>query len=117
MLNSISINPLRGTFRYIESFKTKRYIFQRISQFYSHTLVANGFFILEFLITIILPFYLQIFPPQETSKISELLYTDIVYTILLDAIAAFYDIKCVKDLFKVDEKLQQYSNNKLRYQQ
>ena len=47
------------------------------------------------------------FPPQATPKLFELLYTDIVYTINLDAIPDSYDIKYIKELLKLDEQYQQ----------
>ena len=52
-------------------------------------------------------FYLPIFPPQATPKLSEILYTDIAYTVNLDAIPASYDIKYIKDLLRLDEQYQQ----------
>ena len=49
-------------------------------------------------------FYLTIFPPQATSKLSETLYTEIVYTVNLDAIPASYDTKYIKELLRLDEQ-------------
>ena len=54
-------------------------------------------------------FYLTIFPPQATPKIFELLYTDIVYTVNLDAILASCDIKHIKHIPKLDEQQQQFT--------
>ena len=51
--------------------------------------------------------YLPIFPPQATPKLSEILYTDIVYTVNLDAILASYDTKFFKELLRLDEQYQQ----------
>ena len=58
-------------------------------------------------------FYLSIFPPQATSKLSELLYTNIVYTINLEAIAASYDIKYIKEHLRLDERYQQLAKQQL----
>ena len=40
-------------------------------------------------------------------KLSEILYTDIVYTVNLDAIPASYHIKYSKELLRLDEQYQQ----------
>ena len=47
-----------------------------------------GFYIRDFNNEHIALFYLPIFPSQATPKLSEVLYTDIVYTVNLDAIPA-----------------------------
>ena len=52
-------------------------------------------------------FYLPIFPPQATPKLSEILFTDIVYTVNLDAIPASFDTKYFKELLRLDEQYQQ----------
>ena len=54
-------------------------------------------------------FYLTIFPPQATTKICDFLYTDIVYTVNLDAILASCDIKYIKHIPKLDEQQQQFT--------
>ena len=53
------------------------------------------------------------FPLQATPKLSEFLYTDIVYNINLDAIPASYDIKFIKEPFKLNEQYQQLANRQL----
>ena len=58
-------------------------------------------------------FYIPIFPPQATPKISELLYTDILYTTNLDAISAAYNIKHFKQLLKLREHYQQLAKQQL----
>ena len=60
---------------------------------YSHTCCEWVFYIRNFNSEPTALFYLPIFPPQATPKLFELFYTDIVYTINLDAIPASYDIK------------------------
>ena len=64
--------------------------------FYIHTLVVNGSYIRDFNNEHIALFHLPIFPPQATPQLSEFLYTDIVYTVNLDAIPASYDINYIK---------------------
>ena len=56
-------------------------------------------------------FCLPIFPPKVTPKLSELLYTDNVYTTNLDAIPASYDSKLIKELLMLDEQHQLLKNN------
>ena len=51
-------------------------------------------------------FYLHIFPPQAKPKLSDILYTDILYTINLDVIPASYDMKFIKELLRLDEQYQ-----------
>ena len=46
------------------------------------------------------------FPPQASPKILELLYSDLKYTINLEAIPASYDIKYIRDLLKLREQQQ-----------
>ena len=52
-------------------------------------------------------FFLPIFSPQATPKLSKLLYTDIAYTINLDADPASYYIIYIKELLRLDEQYQQ----------
>ena len=75
--------PYADTFRYIQNFKTKQIRFKVI--FYN----------------------LDHIPPQATPKLSEVFYTDILYTVNLDAIPASYDIKYIKELLRLDEQYQQ----------
>ena len=68
----------------------------------------NGFFYIRDLNNEhIALFYLPMFLPQATTKLSEILYTDIVYTVNLDVIPASYDIKYIKELLRLDEQNQQ----------
>ena len=98
------------TFRYTQNFKPRqvRLSFTTLITFYVHKLVVNGFFYFrDFNNENIALFYLPIFPPQATPKLSEILYTDIVYTVNLDAIPASYDIKYIKELLRLDKQYQQ----------
>ena len=52
-------------------------------------------------------FYLPVFPPQATPILSEIFYTDIVYSVNLDAIPASSDIKYIKEFLRLDEQHQQ----------
>ena len=52
-------------------------------------------------------------PPQTTTKLSELLYTDIVYTINLDPIPASYDIKHISELLRSHEHNQKLAKPQL----
>ena len=81
------------TFRYIQNFKLRQVGFQDIVYnlnhiLYSHTCCEWVYYIRDFNSEHIALFYLPIFPPQATPKLSEILYTDIVYTVNLDAIPA-----------------------------
>ena len=104
--------PYADTFRYIQNFKPKQIRFQDIFYnldhiLYSHTCCEWVFYIGDFHNDHLALFYLPIFPPQATPKLSEILYTDIVYTVNLDAIPASYDIKYIKELLRLDEQYQQ----------
>ena len=96
------------TFRYIRIFKPKEIRFQDIFYnldhiLYSHT-CCELFYITDFNYEHIVLFHLPIFPHQATPKLSELLYTDIVYTINYDAFPASYDIKYIKEVLRLDEQ-------------
>ena len=102
-------SPYDDTFRYIQSFKRKQIRFQDIFNNldlipYSHTFCEWVFYIRDFNNKGIGLFYLPIFPPQSTPKISALPYNDIVYTLKLEASPASYDIKYTKELLKLDEQ-------------
>ena len=104
--------PYLDTFRYIQKFKPKQVHFQNIFYnldhiLYSHTCSEWVFYIRDFNNEPIALFCLPIFPPQATPKLSEILYTDIVYTVNLDAIPASYDIKYIKELLSLYEQCQQ----------
>ena len=104
--------PYADTFRYIQNFKPKEKRFQDIfcnldHILYSHTCCEWVFYIRDFNNEHVALFYLPIFPQQATPKLSQALYTDIVYTINLDDIPASYDIKFIKELLRLDEKYQQ----------
>ena len=73
--------------------------------------MVGFFYIRDFNNEHIALFYLPMFPPQATPKLFELLYTDIVYTINLDAIPDSYDVKYIKELLKLDEQYQQLPNS------
>ena len=104
--------PYADTFRYIQIFKPRQVrfqdIFYNLDQFlYSHTCCEWVFYIRHFNNKHIALLYLPIFPPQATPKLSKVLYTDIVYTVNVDAIPASYDIKDIKELLRLDEQYQQ----------
>ena len=106
------------TFRYIPNFKTKQIRFEDF--FYnldcilcSHICCERIFYIRDFKNEHIALFYLSMFPPQVTSKLSELLYTDNVYSINIDAIPASYDIKYIKELIRLDEQNRQLAKQQL----
>ena len=104
--------PYVDAFRYIEIFKPKQTPFQDTFYIldhilYSHTCCGWIFYIRDINNEHIALFYLPIFPPQATPKLFEILYTDIVYAVNLDAIPASYDIKQIKDLLRLDEQHQQ----------
>ena len=85
-------------FRYIQNFKPRQVRFKDIFYnldhiLYSHTCCEWVFYIRDFNNEHIALFYLPFFPPQAAPKLAECLYTDIVYTVNLDAIPASYDIK------------------------
>ena len=99
--------PCESTFRYIQNFKPKQVRFQDI--FYNLDQILDSptccewvFYILDFNNENIPLFYLSIFPPQATPKHYENIYTDIVYTVNIDAIPASYDIKYIKKTPQVD---------------
>ena len=73
---------------------------------YSHTCCEWVFYIRNSNNDHIDLFCLPLFPPQATPKLSELLYTDIVYTVNLDAIPASYDIKYIKKRSRLYEQYQ-----------
>ena len=103
--------PYADTFRYIQNFKPRQVRFQVFfnnldHNLYSHIYCEWGFF-RDFNNKHNAFFYLPIFPPQATPKLSGILYTDIVYTVNLDAIPASYDIKNIKKLLRLDEQFQQ----------
>ena len=66
-----------------------------------------GFYVRDIYNEHIALFYLPVFPPQASPKLSEILYTDIVYTVNLDAIPASYEMKHIKELLRLDEQYQQ----------
>ena len=104
--------PYADTFRYIQNFKPKQIRFQDIFYnldhiLYSHTCCEWVFYVRNFKNDHLALFYLPIFPPQATPKLSEILYNDIAYTVNLDAIPASYDIKYIKELLSLDEQYQQ----------
>ena len=104
--------PYADTFRFIQNFKPRQVWFQDIFYnldhiLYSHTCCEWVFYIRDFNNEHFALFYLIIFPPQATPQFSEILYTDIVYTVNLDAIRASYDIKCFKELRRLEEQYQQ----------
>ena len=109
--------PYADTFRYIQNFKPKQIRFQ--NTFYNLDHISFSycfewvFYIRGFNNEHIALFYLPIFSPQATPRLSELLYTDLVYTINLDAIPASYDIKYIKELLMLDEQYQQLAKQKL----
>ena len=101
------ITPYADTFRYIQNFKPRQVRFQDIFYnldriLYSHTCCEWVFYIRDFNNEHIALFYLPIFPPQATTKLSEIPYTDTVYNVNLDAIPASYDIKHIKELLRLD---------------
>ena len=107
-----SRTPNSGTVRYIQKFKTNRYVLKTFFCNLDHILSSHAccdcvFYIGDFNNEYTALFYLPIFPAQATPKISELLFWDIVYTINLDAIPATFDIKFIKVLLKLDEQYQQ----------
>ena len=81
------------TFRYIQNFKPRQVRFQDIFYnqdqiLYSHTCSEWVFYIRNFNNEHIALFYLPIFPPQATLKLSEIQYTDIIFSVNFDAIPA-----------------------------
>ena len=74
---------------------------------YSQTCCEWVFYIKDFSNDHIAIFYLPTFPTQARPKLSEILYTDIVYTVNIDAIPASYDIKYIIELLRLDEQYQQ----------
>ena len=50
--------------------------------------------------------YLATYPPQAKQKFSDLLYTDLVYTLNLDDVLASYEINNPKDTLMLDQQLQ-----------
>ena len=104
--------PNADTFRYIQNFKPRQVRFQDIFYnlgyiLYSNTCCEWVFYFRDFNKEHIALFYLPIFQSHATPKLSELLYTDIVYTSNLDAIPASYDIKNIKEVLRLDEQYQQ----------
>ena len=104
--------PYADIFRYIQNFKPKQVRFQDIFYnlnhvLYSHTCCQLVFYIRDFNNEHIALFYLPIFPPQTTPKLSEILHTYIVKTVNLDAIPASCEIKYIKELLRLDEQYQQ----------
>ena len=105
--------PYAETFRYIQNFKPKEVRFQDIFYkpdhiLYSH-MCCKWFSLLETSITNTLLFSISQFfhhKQHQTPKLSEILYTDIVYTVNLDAIPASYHIKYIKELLRLDEQYQ-----------
>ena len=80
--------PYAETFRYIQNFKPKQVPFQDIFYnldhiLYSHIFCEWVFYIRDFNNEQIALFYLPIFRPQATPTLSEILYTDIVYRLIL----------------------------------
>ena len=78
------------TFLYIQNFKPKQIRFQIIFYnldhiLYSHTCCEWVFYIRDFNKEHMALFYLIIFPPQATPKLSEILHTDIVYTVNINS--------------------------------
>ena len=75
--------PYADTFRHIQNFKPRQVRFQDIFYnlgqiLYSHTCCEWVFYIRDCNNEQIALFYLPIFPPQATPKLSEILYKDIV---------------------------------------
>ena len=104
--------PYADTFRYIQIFKPKQAHFQDIFYnldhiLYSHICCEWVFYIRDFNNEQIALFYIPTFPPQATPKLSEILQTDIVYIVNLDAIPASHDTKYIKELLRLDEQYQQ----------
>ena len=60
-------------------------------------------------------FHFPILPPQATPNLSEILYTDIVYTVNLDAIPASYDMKYIEELLRLDEQYKQVVEQQQQY--
>ena len=105
--------PYVDTFRFIQNFKPRKVPFQDIfynldHNLYSHTCCEWVFYIRDFNNEHIALFYLPVFAPQATQKLSENHYTDIAYTINLNAIPASYDIKYIKELLRLDDQYQQF---------
>ena len=104
--------PYTDTFRYVQNFKPnqirlKDNFFNLDQILYSHTCCECVFYIRDFNSKHIALFFLPVFPPQATPKLSQLSYPDIVYTINLDAIPASYNINHIKKLHRLDEQNQQ----------
>ena len=104
--------PYADNFRYIKKFKPRQVRFQEIFYnldhiLYSHTCCEWVFYIRDFNNEHIALFYLLIFPPHASPKLSVFPYTDFVYTVNLDAIPASYDIKYIKENLRLDEQYQQ----------
>ena len=125
--------PYAYTFRYIQSLKTKQIRFQDFFYNLDHILCSNiccewVFYIRHFsnnhinsifslfqfsMFLFSALFNLPIFPPQATSKISEVFYTDLVCAINLGTITACYDIKYIKEFLYSDEQYQQLAKQQL----
>ena len=114
--------PYADTFRYTQNFKPKQIRFQdiiyNIDHFlFSHTCREWVFYVRNFNNEHIALFYFPIFPPPLTPKLSEILYTDIEYTINLDAIPASYDKKIIKEFLGLDEQIQRLVKQQQPHQQ
>ena len=99
--------PYADTFRYIEEVRFQDVFYNPDHILYSHTCCEWVFYIRDFNNEHIALFYLPIFPPQATPELSEIFYTDFVYTVNLDATPASFDIKNFKELLRLDENYQQ----------
>ena len=104
--------PYSDTFRYIQNLNPRQVRFQDVFYnldhiLYSRTCCEWVFYIRDFNNEHIALFYLPVFPQRATLKFSEILYTDIVYTVNLDTIPASCDIKYIEELLRLDEQYQQ----------
>ena len=92
--------PFAETFWFIQNFKSKQILSQDIFYNVDHILYCceRLSYIRDFNKIKIALFYLPTFPPQVTTKKSDFFYTNIVYTINLDAILASNDINYIKEL-------------------
>ena len=103
--------PCVDTFRYIQNFTPNQVRYQDVFYnldhiLHSHTCCEWVFYIRDFNNENIALFYLLIFHPRTTPKLSEILYTDIVYTVNLDGIPASFDIKYPKELLRLYKQYQ-----------
>ena len=109
--------PYADTFKYIQNFKHKQIRFQKILYNLDHILQSHTCCDWVFYFRDVNNEHIAFFYLQATPTISEILCTNIVFTVNLDALPSSYKIIYIKELLRLDEQYQQTVKQQKPHQQ